>query len=213
MDDVDEKTTHRPPLGQARRLHHPGHDRNRSVKEFGGIDILIHSVAFSPEIKNKAIDTSRKALLDCPERQRLFADGPGSRALPFMENRPGGAVGVGLTYIGGDRSRASLRRRHVHRQGRAADRRQATGAATWAAKTSASTLISAGPYASRAARAIGDIEQMMKYAAERSPLHAPHHAGGSRQRRRSSCAARWPRRSPATCFTSIAATTSWVFDS
>src|SRR5262249_53283351 len=31
-------------------------------------------------------------------------------------------------------------------------------------------LISAGPYASRAARAIGDMDQMIKYAAERSPL-------------------------------------------
>jgi enoyl-[acyl-carrier protein] reductase I len=31
-------------------------------------------------------------------------------------------------------------------------------------------LISAGPYASRAARAIGDIDQMIKYAAERAPL-------------------------------------------
>ena len=28
-----------------------------------GIDFLIHSVAFSPEIKNKAVDTSRAAYL------------------------------------------------------------------------------------------------------------------------------------------------------
>jgi enoyl-[acyl-carrier protein] reductase I len=31
-------------------------------------------------------------------------------------------------------------------------------------------LISAGPYASRAARAIGDIDKMIQYAAERAPL-------------------------------------------
>ena len=31
-------------------------------------------------------------------------------------------------------------------------------------------LISAGPYASRAASAIGDIQQMIVYAAARSPL-------------------------------------------
>jgi enoyl-[acyl-carrier protein] reductase I len=31
-------------------------------------------------------------------------------------------------------------------------------------------LISAGPYASRAARAIGDIDQMITYAAQRAPL-------------------------------------------
>src|SRR5215470_8469368 len=29
-------------------------------KQFGGIDILIHSVAFSPEIKSKLVDTTRK---------------------------------------------------------------------------------------------------------------------------------------------------------
>jgi hypothetical protein len=34
-------------------------------------------------------------------------------------------------------------------------------------------LISAGPYASRAARAIGDIQQMIQYAAQRSPLPRP----------------------------------------
>src|SRR5262245_9580978 len=32
-------------------------------KEFGAIDVLIHSVAFSPEIKNRAVDTSRAAYL------------------------------------------------------------------------------------------------------------------------------------------------------
>ena len=34
-------------------------------------------------------------------------------------------------------------------------------------------LISAGPYASRAARAIGDIEQMISFAASVSPLRRP----------------------------------------
>jgi enoyl-[acyl-carrier protein] reductase I len=34
-------------------------------------------------------------------------------------------------------------------------------------------LISAGPYASRAARAIGDIQQMIDYAAAVSPLKRP----------------------------------------
>src|ERR671937_102907 len=29
----------------------------------GGIDIVVHSIAFSPEIKNKALDTSRSAYL------------------------------------------------------------------------------------------------------------------------------------------------------
>ena len=44
---------------------------------YGNIDILIHSVAFSPEIKNKAVDTSRAAYLQAHQHQFLFADGPG----------------------------------------------------------------------------------------------------------------------------------------
>ena len=34
-------------------------------------------------------------------------------------------------------------------------------------------IISAGPYASRAASAIGDIDEMINYAAQRSPLPRP----------------------------------------
>ena len=57
-------------------------------------------------------------------------------------------------------------------------------------------LISAGPYASRAARGIGrTFEKSIEYAAERSPLPRGDQAGGSGERDGCSCAARWPRRS------------------
>ena len=73
MDDVDEKTRN-----DRRWAKHGDYSIQGMIeavgKEFGDIDILIHSVAFSPEIKNKAIDTSRKALPDRAEHQRLFAD-------------------------------------------------------------------------------------------------------------------------------------------
>ena len=76
----------------------------KAVKEsHGGIDILIHSIAFSPEIKNLAAEHQPGGLPDGAEHQRLFADGPGARGLPLMENRPDGASVVGLTYLGGDR--------------------------------------------------------------------------------------------------------------
>src|SRR5947209_15514926 len=58
MADVDEKTKN------DRRYNRHGdfsiHDMIQTVgKEFGAIDILIHSIAFSPEIKNKALDNRR----------------------------------------------------------------------------------------------------------------------------------------------------------
>src|SRR5438045_8960291 len=86
-----------------------------------------------------------------------------------MENRPDGAAAVGLTYLGGDRvvphygggmstAKAALQ----------IDAKQL--ASNLGPKKIRVNLISAGPYASRAARAIGDIDQMIQYAAQRSPL-------------------------------------------
>src|SRR5437763_10897727 len=62
MDDVDEKTK------GDRRFNKHGDFTIKGMLDqvgpkFGGIDILIHSVAFSAEIKNKAVDTSRKGYL------------------------------------------------------------------------------------------------------------------------------------------------------
>jgi len=89
-----------------------------------------------------------------------------------MENRPGGAAALGLTYLGGDRvvphygggmstAKAALQ----------IDAKQL--ASNLGPKGIRVNLISAGPYASRAARNIGDIEEMKRYAASRSPLQRP----------------------------------------
>jgi enoyl-[acyl-carrier protein] reductase I len=87
----------------------------------------------------------------------------------MMENRPDGASVLGLTYLGGDRvvphygggmsaAKASLQ----------IDAKQL--ASNLGPKGIRVNLISAGPYASRAARGIGDIEKMIEYAAQRSPI-------------------------------------------
>ena len=135
----------------------------------GGIDILIHSVAFSPEIKNKAVDTSRSAYLTALSISAYSLTSLCRYGTPLMENRPGGASVVSLTYLGGDRvvphygggmstAKAALQidtKQLAHNLGSKGIRVNA---------------ISAGPYASRAAKAIADIQQMIDYAAERSPL-------------------------------------------
>src|SRR5437660_179013 len=88
---------------------------------------------------------------------------------PLMENRPGGAAIVGLSYLGGDRvvphygggmstAKAALQidaKQLAHNLG---------------PKNIRVNIISAGPYASRAASAIGDIDQMIAHAASASPL-------------------------------------------
>jgi enoyl-[acyl-carrier protein] reductase I len=138
-------------------------------QQFSGIDVLVHSIAFSPEIQKKAIETSRSAYLTALGVSAYSLTALLRAAEPLMENRPDGASAVGLTYLGGDRvvphygggmsaAKAALQmdaKVLAHNLGR---------------KKIRVNLISAGPYASRAARAIGDIDKMINYAAERSPM-------------------------------------------
>ncbi|HVS37310.1 MAG TPA: SDR family oxidoreductase [Gemmataceae bacterium] len=168
MDDVDEKTR-----TDRRYVKHGDYSIQGLVKgaaaHCGQIDILVHSVAFSPEITNKAIDTSRKAYLTALSISSYSLTGLLRAAQPLMENRPEGTAAVGLTYLGGDRvvphygggmstAKAALQ----------IDAMQL--ASNLGPKNIRVNLISAGPYKSRAASAIGDIQKMIDYAASRSPL-------------------------------------------
>ncbi|HTU19969.1 MAG TPA: SDR family oxidoreductase [Gemmataceae bacterium] len=142
----------------------------KSVKEsHGGIDALVHSVAFAPEIKSKLVDTTRAGYWTAISISAYSLIGLVRAGLPLMENRPAGASVVGLTYLGGARvvphygggmstAKAALEidaKQLAHNVGN---------------KNIRINLISAGPYASRAAKGIGDIQQMIDYAAQRSPL-------------------------------------------
>ena len=135
----------------------------------GGVDVLVHSVAFAPEIKSKLVDTTRAGYWTAISISAYSLTGLVRAALPLMEGRPGGAAVVGLTYLGGARvvphygggmstAKAALEidaKQLAHNVG---------------PKGVRVNLISAGPYASRAAKGIGDIQQMIDYAAQRSPL-------------------------------------------
>jgi len=144
---------------------------NAVGKEFGGIDILIHSMAFSREITKLHKDTSRKAYMEALGISAYSYTSLLRSAEKYMEGRPGGASAVGLTYLGGDRvvpyygggmstAKAALQ----------IDAAQL--ASNLGAKNIRVNLISAGPYASRAARSIrpGEMEKSIEYAASRSPL-------------------------------------------
>lgn len=168
MADVDEKTRN------DRRFQKHGDYSIQGMmaaiqKDYPALDILIHSIAFSPEIKNKAIDTSRSAYLTALSVSAYSLTALLRAAQPLMANRPDGASAVGLTYLGGDRvvphygggmstAKAALQidaKQLAHNLGPQKIR---------------VNVISAGPYASRAARAIGEIDKMIQYAADRSPL-------------------------------------------
>jgi enoyl-[acyl-carrier protein] reductase I len=138
----------------------------------GGVDALVHSVAFSPEIKNSALETSRSAYLTALSISAYSLTALLRAAQPLMENRPDGAAAVGLTYLGGARVVG-------HYGGGMSTAKAALDidakqlANNLGPKNVRVNLISAGPYASRAARAIGDIQAMIDYAAAVSPLRRP----------------------------------------
>src|SRR5262249_35793480 len=138
-------------------------------KELGGVDVLVHSIAFSPEITKTAVDTSRSAYLQALSISAYSLTGLLRAATPLMENRPGGAAAIGLTYLGGERVVGHYGGgRSTAKAALEIDAKQLAN--NLGPKNIRVNLISAGPYASRAASAIGDIQKMIDFAAKTSPL-------------------------------------------
>jgi enoyl-[acyl-carrier protein] reductase I len=143
------------------------------AQEFGGIDVLVHSIAFSREVTKPLIETSRKGYIEAMGISAYSLVSMVRSAAPHMANRPGGGSVVGLTYIAGEKvvphygggmgtSKAALQ----------IDAKQLA----WFVgdKNVRVNLISAGPYGSRAARAINkDFDKLITHAAEHSPLRRP----------------------------------------
>ena len=139
------------------------------VKDFGDkpLDILVHSLANGPEVKKPLLDTSRAGYLAAVSVSAYSLVGLLARLAPLM--RPGGSV-ISLTYMASERAvpgygggmssaKAALEsdtRTLAFEAGRKYGLRVNT--------------ISAGPYASRAASAIGFIDEMVKYYARNAPL-------------------------------------------
>lgn len=165
MVDVDEKTrTDRRYVKHGDFSLQGLHDK--LAADFPQIDYVIHSVAFSSEVKKTQKDTSRAAYLQALSISAYSLTALLRAVSPLMKQ--GGSV-VSLTYLGGDRvvphygggmstAKAALQ----------IDTKQL--AYNYGKDNIRVNTISAGPYASRAAKGIGDIEQMIQHAAEKSPL-------------------------------------------
>ena len=146
--------------------------RQRLVADFGErpLDIVIHSLANGPEVKKPLLDTSRPGYLTAISVSAYSLVSLVARLAPHM--RPGGAF-LSLTYLASERvvpgygggmssAKAALEsdtRTLAFEAGRKYGVRVNT--------------ISAGPLASRAASAIGKIEQMVSYYQANAPLAEP----------------------------------------
>src|SRR6266702_3726035 len=134
------------------------------------IDIVVHSLANSPEVKKPLLETSRGGYLTAVGVSAYSLVSLVARLGPLT--RPGGAF-LSLTYLASERvvpgygggmssAKAALEsdtRTLAFEAGRKYGLRVNT--------------ISAGPLASRAASAIGKIEKMVDYYAANAPLTQP----------------------------------------
>lgn len=165
MADVDEKTK------TDRRYVKHGDFSLQGLGEklkadFPKVDILVHSVAFSSEVKKSQKDTSRAAYLQALSISAYSLTGLMRVTAPLMTG--GGSV-VSLSYIGGERV-------VPHYGGGMSTAKAALQLDTrvlafnYGKDGIRVNTISAGPYASRAAKGIGDIEKMIQHAAEKSPI-------------------------------------------
>ncbi|MEX2206499.1 MAG: enoyl-[acyl-carrier-protein] reductase [Myxococcota bacterium] len=142
---------------------------DRLVAEFGEkpLDVVVHSIANGSEVKNPLLETSRRGYLSALSASAYSFVALVQRFGPLL--RPGGSF-VSLSYMAGERvvpgygggmssAKAALEsdtRTLAYEAGR-----------RWGVRVN---TISAGPWASRAASAIGFIEKMIEYAKKNSPL-------------------------------------------
>jgi enoyl-[acyl-carrier protein] reductase I len=146
--------------------------RARLEADFGApcLDIVVHSLANGPEVKKPLLETSRRGYLAASSASAYSYVSMVQHLGPLM--RPGGAF-LALTYIAAERvvpgygggmssAKAALEsdtRTLAFEAGR-----------KWGHRVN---VISAGPYASRAASAIGFIGKMITHCARNTPLPEP----------------------------------------
>ena len=141
-----------------------------AVAADGGIDIAVHSLANGPEVKKPLLETSRRGYLGAVSASAYSMVSLVQHLAPVMTK--GGAF-LSLTYMASERvvpgygggmssAKAALEsdtRTLAFEAGR-----------KWGHRVN---TISAGPFASRAASAIGFIDQMVDYTTRNSPLTDP----------------------------------------
>ena len=137
------------------------------AKDHGKIDIVIHSLANGPEVKNPLLETSRKGYLAALSSSAYSFISLIQHLGPHMNE---GGSAITLSYMASERTvpgygggmssaKAALEsdtRTLAFEAGR-----------KWGIRVN---TISAGPLPSRAARAIGMIERMVEYCRANSPI-------------------------------------------
>lgn len=137
------------------------------ARDWGKIDILVHSLANGPEVKKPLLETSRQGYLAALSSSSYSFVSLLAHFLPHMHP---GAAALSLSYMASERA--------VPGYGGGMSSAKAalesdTRTLAWEVGRKSGVrvnVISAGPLGSRAARAIGFIDKMIAYSQANAPL-------------------------------------------
>lgn len=139
-------------------------------KGFGGLDILIHCVAFAPpaELEGRFVNTTRDGFKNTLDISAYSLIAMAKRAEPLMVKRGGGSI-VCLTYMASERVFPKYNVMAVAKAALECNTRYL--AADLGAQNIRVNAISAGPLNTLAARGVPGFTTMRTHQEEHAPLH------------------------------------------
>lgn len=136
---------------------------------FGGLDILIHSVAFAPtdDLKGRVSQVSRAGFLTAVDISAYSLIALAKRAEPLMQQRDGGSI-IAMTYLGSERVVPGYNLMGLAK----ATLESAIRYLAWDLGPSQIRVngISAGPMRTLSARGVGNINDMFALVDQVAPL-------------------------------------------
>lgn len=137
---------------------------------WGGLDILIHSVAFAPtdDLRGRVSAVSRQGFLTALDISAYSLVAMAKRAEPLMQRQGGGAI-LAMTYLGSERVVPGYNLMGIAKAALEASIRYLA----WDLGPSNVRVngISAGPMRTLSARGVGNINQMFDLIEQVAPLH------------------------------------------
>ena len=138
-------------------------------REFGGLDILVHSIAFAPReaLENPFLETTRDDFRTAMDVSVYSLIHLARKAAPLMERRGGGSI-VTMTYLGSDRVFPKYNAMGVAKAALESSVRYL--ASDLGPQNIRVNAISAGPIRTLAARSIQGFPRMEEHVREVAPL-------------------------------------------
>jgi enoyl-[acyl-carrier protein] reductase I len=139
-------------------------------KEFGGLDILIHSVAYAPteDLRGRVSQVSRTGFMTAVDVSAYSLLAISRRAEPLMQSSGGGSI-IAMTYLGSERVVPGYNLMGIAKAALEASTRYLA----WDLGPANIRVngISAGPLRTLSARGVGNINDMFALIDQVAPLH------------------------------------------